>query len=99
MFTPTAFEILLSKRRSVLSPTQRGTGSERAKKKETLLKRDAIKRVVHSHNFKYLHVMFQPRITYATGKMQTKSIKRYYLLMRFLWRTTTLEIKMTKFYF
>ena len=57
MFTPTAFEILLSKRRSVLSPAQRGTGSERAKKKETLLKRDAIKRVVHSHNFKYLHVV------------------------------------------
>ena len=32
MFTLTVFEILLSDGRSVLSPAQRGTGSERVKK-------------------------------------------------------------------
>ena len=32
MFTPTVFEILMSEGRLVLSPTQRGTGSERVKK-------------------------------------------------------------------
>ena len=38
MFTPTVFEILLSEGRSVISPAQRGTGSERVKvsvKKQT----------------------------------------------------------------
>ena len=34
MFTLTIFEILLSEGRSVLSPAQRGTGSERVKGKE-----------------------------------------------------------------
>ena len=31
MFTPTVFDILMSEGRSVLSPVQRGTGSERVK--------------------------------------------------------------------
>ena len=31
MFTPTVFEILISEGRAVLSPAERGTGSERVK--------------------------------------------------------------------
>ena len=33
VFTPTVFEILMSECRSVLSPAQRGTGSERVNKR------------------------------------------------------------------
>ena len=32
MFTPTDFEILMSEGKSVLSPAQRGTGSEKVNK-------------------------------------------------------------------